>query len=69
MIHQKLGKSYVVYTDYAVNEEGNLKVFASSYDPNDETFKLGPVTDEKELYTIDNLLEGIKTDFKYEFSC
>ena len=52
-------KSYVVYTDYSKDENGKIRVFTSSYDPNDEKHELKPVKEENELYTINNLLKEI----------
>jgi len=65
---EETNKSYVVYTDYSRNEENDIRVFSSSYNPNDETNKLDPVIEEKELYTINNLLKGIEEDIKYELN-
>jgi len=59
-------KSYVIYTDFSRSDNGNMRVFTSSYDKTDETGKLEPVTGEKELYTINEFLKEIETGFKYE---
>lgn len=40
-------KSYIVYTDNSRDQEGNIQVFASIFDPNDENTKLEPITTEK----------------------
>ena len=41
-------KNYIVYTDNTYDEAGNRKVYASTYNPKDESPILGPIETEKE---------------------
>jgi len=53
-------KSYIVYTDNTLDEEGNVKVFASIYNPEDEKPKLIAIDSEKEWKVIESILETIQ---------
>ncbi len=55
-----LKKSYIVFTDNTVDENGNTKVYANTYDPSGETDNLGEITDEKEWQIIENLLTSLQ---------
>lgn len=52
-------KSYIVYTDNTVDDEGNLKVYANIYDPSGESQELTPITEEKEWQVIENILASL----------
>ena len=43
------GKNYIVYTDNTTDEEGNTKVYASIYTPNQENLNLTAIETEKEV--------------------
>lgn len=60
------GKNYIVYADTVVDENGNIKTYASTYDPKLENLKLEPVTTEKEWKTIEALVEKFNTENKDE---
>lgn len=62
-------KSYIVYTDNSLDEEGNTKVYASIYDPKtlkvseDEEFasiSLSAIETEKEWKIIETILEEMQ---------
>jgi len=53
------GKSYIAYTDNTKDETGNIKVYASSYDPTGEDLSLKPLTNEKEWKVIESILSSI----------
>ena len=62
-------KSYIVYTDNSIDEEGNTRVYASIYDPKelkvseDEEFdsiSLTPIETEKEWKIIETILEEMQ---------
>lgn len=55
-------KSYIVYTDNTTDEEGNVKVFASIYDPKVENPVLEAITDEKEWKIIETILETLQDE-------
>lgn len=57
-------KSYIVYTDNSKDEEGNIQVFASIYDPNIEDQKLEPITTEKEWKVIETILNTLQEEIK-----
>ena len=42
------GKNYIVYTDNTQDEEGNTKVYAAIYTPEEEEGILQPIQSEKE---------------------
>ena len=52
---EKTKKNYIAYTDNTLDEEGNTKVYASIYNPNEENPVLLPIETDKEC----NLIEGI----------
>ncbi len=53
-------KNYIVYTDNTTDEEGNIKVFASIYDPNSEETTLEPIESEKEWKIIESILSSLQ---------
>ena len=57
-------KSYIVYTDNSRDQEGNIQVFASVFDPNDENTKLEPITTEKEWKVIETILETLQEEVR-----
>ncbi len=54
-------KNYMVYTDNTTDEEGNTKVYASIYNPNEAETKLIPIETEKEWKIIETILEELQT--------
>lgn len=60
-------KNYIVYTDNTTDEEGNMKVYASIYEPNEngeikENTKLTPIETEDEWKIIETILEEIQKE-------
>ena len=53
-------KSYIVYTDNTLDEEGNTKVYASVYDPSCQSAALTPIETEKEWQVIENILTSVQ---------
>lgn len=53
-------KSYMVYTDNTIDEEGNTKVYASIYNPDDENPKLIPIETDKEWQIVETILTEIQ---------
>ncbi len=51
-------KSYIVYTDNSVDESGNVKAYASIYDPTGESLKLLPIETDKEWAIVENILSS-----------
>ncbi len=62
-------KNYIVYTDNTTDEEGNTKVYASIYNPEEtegesgET-KLLPIESEKEWKIIETILEELQKEIQ-----
>ena len=52
-------KSYIVYTDNTKDEDGNLKVYANTYDPTGKEQELKPITEDKEWQVIENILASL----------
>ena len=59
-------KNYIVYNDNTTDEEGNTKVYASIYNPNEEETKLLPIETEKEWKIIETILEEIQSEANNE---
>ncbi len=53
-------KSYIVYTDNTLDEEGSTKVYASVYDPTGQDPALLPIETEKEWLVIENILSSVQ---------
>lgn len=51
------GKNYIVYTDESVDEEGNVRVYASVYDKVDGNTVLLPIESEEEWDLIERAME------------
>lgn len=52
-------KNYLVYTDNAKDEEQQLNIFISSFEPEKENGELNDITDQQELETVSNYIEKI----------
>lgn len=55
-------KTYIVYTDNSVDEQGNTRVYASIYNPGENETKLLPITDEKEWKIIETVLDELQNE-------
>lgn len=53
-------KNYIVYTDNTLDEDGNTKVYASIYNPDEEETKLLPIETDKEWKIIETILEELQ---------
>lgn len=62
---EETGKNYIVYTDNTKDESGNIKVYASIYNP-DDTTKLEPITSDKEWKIIQIVLDEVMAEAKKE---
>lgn len=61
---EETNKSYIVYTDNTKDEIGNIKVYASIFDPSSDTTKLDPISTDKEWNIIENILETLQEEVK-----
>ena len=57
-------KSYMVYTDNTTDSDGNVKVYASIFDPNAEKTELIPIETDREWKIIETILESIQEENK-----
>ncbi len=53
-------KSYIVFTDNSLDEEGNIVTYAATYDKNGETLELQDIETDAEWNVIENLLASIE---------
>lgn len=58
------GKNYIVYTDNTTDEEGNTKVYASIYTPDQDETKLEPIETDKEWKIIETILEELQKEIQ-----
>ena len=61
---EETNKNYIVYTDNLLDETGNVQVFASVYNPEDENTKLEPIETEKEWKVIETILDTLQEEVK-----
>ena len=61
---EETGKSYIVYTDNSKDDKGNIQVYASIYDPNEENQKLEPITTDAEWKVIETILNTLQEEIK-----
>ena len=61
-------KSYIVYTDNSRDDEGNIQVFASIYDPKQENPRLEPIETEQEWKIIETILNTLQDEIKKKTS-
>ena len=59
---EETGKSYIVYTDNTFDENGNTRVYASTYEPDEGYGKLLPIETEKEWKIIETVLETLQEE-------
>lgn len=52
-------KSYIVYTDNTKDELGNIKVYANTFNEDDESGALGPIETDEEWATIEQIFASI----------
>jgi uncharacterized protein YrzB (UPF0473 family) len=55
-------KNYIVYTDNTIDEEGNTKVYASIYTPDQDETKLLPIETDKEWKIIETILNELQNE-------
>ena len=57
-------KNYIVYTDNTKDNDGNIKVYASIYNPEKENNELLPIETDREWRLIETILESIQEESK-----
>lgn len=55
-------KSYMVYTDNTTDEDGNVRVYASIFDPTAENTELKPIETDREWKIVETILESIQEE-------
>jgi uncharacterized protein YrzB (UPF0473 family) len=60
-------KNYMLYTDNTIDDEGNVKVYASIYEPKedgtiDENTTLKPIESDNEWKIIETILDELQKD-------
>lgn len=53
---EEFGKNYIVYTDHSMDDNGNIKTYASVYDPTGKSLDLKAVTTDEEWDMIESVL-------------
>lgn len=61
---EETNKSYIVYTDNTKDDDGNVQVYASIYDPKQEDPKLQPIETDKEWKIIETILDTLQEQIK-----
>ena len=56
------GKNYMVYTDNTEDDEGNIKVYASIYNPEEKEPKLEPIETDKEWEIVETILKQVQEE-------
>lgn len=55
-------KNYIVYTDNTTDNDGNVKVYASIFDPKAENTELIPIETDREWKIIETILDSIQEE-------
>ena len=61
---EETNKNYIVYTDNSKDENGNIEVYASIYDPEDPHSKLEAIETDKEWKVIETILETLQEEVR-----
>jgi len=59
-------KSYIVFTDNTMDEKGNVKVYANTYDPEGKNTDLGVIESKEEWDIIEKLLTSLQEEMSDE---
>lgn len=63
---EETGKHYMVYTDNTIDEAGNTRVFAATFDPTKSEQTMYPIETEAEWKIIETVLETISQEGENE---
>ncbi len=53
-------KSYIIFTNQDLDTNGNIKVYANTFDPTGNTNDFGVIETEKEWKMIENILSSLQ---------
>lgn len=59
-----INRCYIVYTENTYDENGNIEVFASIFDPEDKTLTLSPIETEEEWALLESKLKEYEAEKK-----
>ena len=59
---EETGKSYIVYTDNTTDDDGNVRVYASIFNPKTENMELIPIESDREWKIVETILESIQEE-------
>ena len=62
--NEETNKNYIVYTDNTKDDNGNIEVYASTYDPENPHSKLEAIKSEKEWKVIETILETLQEEVR-----
>lgn len=62
--NEETNKSYIAYTDNAYDDDGNISVYASTYDPNSSEVILGKIETENEWKVVETILNTIQQEVR-----
>ncbi|MEG1500333.1 MAG: DUF1292 domain-containing protein [Clostridiales bacterium] len=60
--NQETGKHYIIYTDNTRDGEGNVNIYASIYDPDQENSNLESIETEEEWKMIEKVLDEMMSN-------
>lgn len=60
--NEETKKTYLVYTDNSLDEDGFLKLYAGIYNPDSEDKKIIPITDDKEWAFVSETVEALERE-------
>ena len=62
--NEETNKSYIAYTDNTYDDDGNISVYASTYDPNSSEVILGKIEKENEWKVVETILNTIQQEVR-----
>ena len=62
--NEQTNKSYIAYTDNTYDDDGNISVYASTYDPNSSEVILGKIETENEWKVVETILNTIQQEVR-----
>ena len=62
--NEETNKSYIAYTDNTYDYDGNISVYASTYDPNSSEVILGKIETENEWKVVETILNTIQQEVR-----
>ena len=62
--NEEKNKSYIAYTDNTYDDDGNISVYASTYDPNSSEVILGKIETENEWKVVETILNTIQQEVR-----